>query len=145
MCMYQGLGQMLTMCLQHHQGCSENPKCAYVIYGQPHTECHNVLPRTVPVPAWEDDHDPASCPAAAAAQSAQDKPQHLQPMCQMKYMLICVIIVVFVKKQTLLYFPLLCSSQPPSTYLQYSGPIYPCDFVQPAAAKEVNLAASFLT
>ena len=35
MCMYQGLGQMLTMCLQHHQGCSETPKCAYVIYGQP--------------------------------------------------------------------------------------------------------------
>ena len=35
MCMYQGLGQMLTMCLQHHQGCSEAPKCAYVIYGQP--------------------------------------------------------------------------------------------------------------
>ena len=33
--MYQGLGQMLTMCLQHHQGCSETPKCAYVIYGQP--------------------------------------------------------------------------------------------------------------
>ena len=35
MCMYQGLGQMLTMCLQHHQGCSDTPKCAYVIYGQP--------------------------------------------------------------------------------------------------------------
>ena len=35
MCMYQGLGQMLTMCLQHHQGCLETPKCAYVIYGQP--------------------------------------------------------------------------------------------------------------
>ena len=34
-CMYQGLGQMLTMCLQHHQGCSETPKYAYVIYGQP--------------------------------------------------------------------------------------------------------------
>ena len=33
--MYQGLGQMLTMCLQHHQGCPETPKCAYVIYGQP--------------------------------------------------------------------------------------------------------------
>ena len=26
---------MLTMRLQHHQGCSETPKCAYVIYGQP--------------------------------------------------------------------------------------------------------------
>ena len=37
MCMYQGLGQMLTMRLQHHQGCSETPKCAYVIYGQPLT------------------------------------------------------------------------------------------------------------
>ena len=35
MYMYQGLGQMLTMCLQHHQGCLETPKCAYVIYGQP--------------------------------------------------------------------------------------------------------------
>ena len=35
MCMYQGLGQMLTKCLQHHQGCSKTPKCAYVIYGQP--------------------------------------------------------------------------------------------------------------
>ena len=35
--MYQGLGQMLTMCLQHHQGCSDTPKCAYVIYGQPLT------------------------------------------------------------------------------------------------------------
>ena len=33
--MYQGLGQMLTMCLKHPQGCSETPKCAYVIYGQP--------------------------------------------------------------------------------------------------------------
>ena len=33
--MYQGLGQMLTMRLQHHQGCSETQKCAYVIYGQP--------------------------------------------------------------------------------------------------------------
>ena len=33
--MYQGLGQMLTIRLQHHQGCSETPKCAYVIYGQP--------------------------------------------------------------------------------------------------------------
>ena len=33
--MYQGLGQMLTMFLQHHQGFSETPKCAYVIYGQP--------------------------------------------------------------------------------------------------------------
>ena len=37
MCLYQGLGQMLTKRLQHHQGCSETPKCAYVIYGQPHT------------------------------------------------------------------------------------------------------------
>ena len=35
MCMYQGLEQMLTICLQHHQGCSETSKCAYVIYGQP--------------------------------------------------------------------------------------------------------------
>ena len=35
MYMYQGLGQMLTIRLQHHQGCSETPKCAYVIYGQP--------------------------------------------------------------------------------------------------------------
>ena len=26
------------MCLQHHQGCSETPKCAYVIYGQPHIQ-----------------------------------------------------------------------------------------------------------
>ena len=49
MCMYQGLGQMLTIPLQHHQGCSETPKCAYVIYGQPlstvHSaslECHDV-------------------------------------------------------------------------------------------------------
>ena len=33
--MYQGLEQMRTICLQHHQGCSETPKCAYVIYGQP--------------------------------------------------------------------------------------------------------------
>ena len=32
---YQGLGQMLTKRLRHHQGCSETPKCAYVIYGQP--------------------------------------------------------------------------------------------------------------
>ena len=32
--MYQGLGQMLTKRLRHHQGCSETPKCAYVIYGQ---------------------------------------------------------------------------------------------------------------
>ena len=30
---------MLTMCLPHHQGCSETPKCAYVIYGQPLTRC----------------------------------------------------------------------------------------------------------
>ena len=53
MCMYQGLGQMLTMCLQHNQGCSETPKCAYVIYGQPLTArlfcqsgmelCHHML------------------------------------------------------------------------------------------------------
>ena len=35
MYMYQGLGQMLTKRLRHHQGCSETPKCAYVIYGQP--------------------------------------------------------------------------------------------------------------
>ena len=35
MYMYQGLGQMLTKRLQHHQGCSETPKFAYVIYGQP--------------------------------------------------------------------------------------------------------------
>ena len=28
---------MLTIRLQHHQGCSETPKCAYVIYGQPLT------------------------------------------------------------------------------------------------------------
>ena len=35
MCMYQGLGQMLTMCLPHNQGCLETPKCAYIIYGQP--------------------------------------------------------------------------------------------------------------
>ena len=35
MCMYQGLEQMLTICLQHYQGCSKTPKCAYVIYGQP--------------------------------------------------------------------------------------------------------------
>ena len=28
--MYQGLGQMLTKCLQHHQGCSETPKSADV-------------------------------------------------------------------------------------------------------------------
>ena len=34
MYMYQGLGQMLTKRLRHHQGCSETPKCAYVIYGQ---------------------------------------------------------------------------------------------------------------
>ena len=33
--MYQGLEKMLTICLQHHQGCSETPKCAYIIYGQP--------------------------------------------------------------------------------------------------------------
>ena len=33
--MYQGLGQMLTKRLRHHQGCSETPKCAYVIHGQP--------------------------------------------------------------------------------------------------------------
>ena len=33
--MYQGLGQMLTKRLRHHQGYSETPKCAYVIYGQP--------------------------------------------------------------------------------------------------------------
>ena len=33
--MYQGLGQMLTKCLQHHQGYPETPKSAYVIYGQP--------------------------------------------------------------------------------------------------------------
>ena len=26
---------MLTKRLRHHQGCSETPKCAYVIYGQP--------------------------------------------------------------------------------------------------------------
>ena len=41
--MYQGLGQMLTIRLQHHQGCSETPKCAYVIYGQPLTSCLNQL------------------------------------------------------------------------------------------------------
>ena len=35
MYMYQGLGQMLTKRLRHHQGCLETPKCAYVIYGQP--------------------------------------------------------------------------------------------------------------
>ena len=35
MYMYQGLEQMLTIRLQHHQGCSETQKCAYVIYGQP--------------------------------------------------------------------------------------------------------------
>ena len=40
--MYQGLGQMLTMRLQHHQGCSEVPKCAYVIYGQPLNSVLNV-------------------------------------------------------------------------------------------------------
>ena len=33
MCMYQGLGQMLTMSLAyHHKGCLETPKFAYVIY-----------------------------------------------------------------------------------------------------------------
>ena len=31
MYMYQGLGQMLTKCLQHHQGCPETPKNADVI------------------------------------------------------------------------------------------------------------------
>ena len=35
MYMCQGLEQLLTIRLQHHQGCSETPKCAYVIYGQP--------------------------------------------------------------------------------------------------------------
>ena len=33
--MYQGLGQMLTKCLQHHQGCPETPKSADVICEQP--------------------------------------------------------------------------------------------------------------
>ena len=37
MYIYQGLGQMLTKCLRHHQGCSETLKFAYVIYGQPLT------------------------------------------------------------------------------------------------------------
>ena len=33
--MYQGLGQMLTKCLQHHQGCPETPKSADVICERP--------------------------------------------------------------------------------------------------------------
>ena len=49
MSMYEGLGQMLTMCLQHHQGCSETLKCAYVIYGQPLISCRNPM-ISVPVP-----------------------------------------------------------------------------------------------
>ena len=40
--MYQGLGQMLTKRLPHHQGCSETPKCAYVIYGQPLIYSNNI-------------------------------------------------------------------------------------------------------
>ena len=35
--MYQGLGQMLTKCLQHHQGCPETPKSADVICERPLT------------------------------------------------------------------------------------------------------------
>ena len=37
MYMYQGLGQMLTKCLQHHQGCPETPKSADVICERPLT------------------------------------------------------------------------------------------------------------
>ena len=37
MYMYQGLGQMLTKCLQHHQGCPETPKSADVICEWPLT------------------------------------------------------------------------------------------------------------
>ena len=48
--MYQGLGQMLTMCIQHHQGCSETPKCAYVIYGQPLNNCE--IPYSFRVVIW---------------------------------------------------------------------------------------------
>ena len=35
--MYQGLGQMLTKCLQHHQGCPDTPKSADVICERPRT------------------------------------------------------------------------------------------------------------
>ena len=35
--MYQGLGRMLTKCLQHHQGCPETPKSADVICEWPLT------------------------------------------------------------------------------------------------------------
>ena len=37
MYMYQGLGQMLTKCLQHHQGYPETPKSADVICERPLT------------------------------------------------------------------------------------------------------------
>ena len=43
--MYQGLGQMLTKRLQHHQGCSEAQKYAYVIYGQPLIKVCGYMPR----------------------------------------------------------------------------------------------------
>ena len=48
MYMYQGLGQMLTKRLRHHQGCSETPKCAYVIYGQPPNIFVSPVRRRVP-------------------------------------------------------------------------------------------------
>ena len=69
MCVYQGLGQMLTKRLQHHQGCSETPKCAYVIYGQPLIAIHLVTLTVSPLVALAPDIPPESAGPLAAARA----------------------------------------------------------------------------
>ena len=73
------VGQMLTMCLQHHQGCLETPKCAYVIYGQHLTAPPPVIITKLPFPAPSPRTSSVLCRGPAPSLSRHDSRQSLDP------------------------------------------------------------------